>query len=116
MAAPETRALALPDEHARGPAEAFIDDHEFCHLHAAPEGSIHLALPAIVRLNVIESGWSELHPSVQAGFLPPTLVMVYAPRDEEELAVVVGLVTASYYFAHGTFATACAHWMQMSRT
>ena len=38
MASPKSRALCLPDRCASGPREAFIDDHEFCHLHPLPEG------------------------------------------------------------------------------
>ena len=108
MAAPETRAVTLSDEHAHGPAEAFIDDHEFCHLHPAPEGSVHLSLPESLRSRAFESGWAEPHPSVRGGFVPATLVMVYAPRDEQELEIVVGLVTAAYHFAQGTLAAGWA--------
>src|SRR5205809_807316 len=45
MALPTAKALYIPDADAQGPREAFIDGCEFCHLHAAPEGSIHLTLP-----------------------------------------------------------------------
>ena len=38
MASPRSHALYLKDELAVGPPEAFIDDHEFCHLHPLPEG------------------------------------------------------------------------------
>src|SRR5436309_1825727 len=54
MALPTAKALYIPDADARGPREAFIDGREFCHLHAAPEGSIHLTLPPVVRLSAIE--------------------------------------------------------------
>lgn len=39
------------------------------------------------------------HPLVGSGQLPPTVVMVYAPRDEDELEIVLGLVMRSYQFA-----------------
>ena len=38
MASPEQCPLYLADEFAGGPPEAFIDGHEFCHLHPLPEG------------------------------------------------------------------------------
>src|SRR5688500_7506416 len=38
MASPQSRALWLPDAFAGGPSEAFIDAHEFCHLHPPPQG------------------------------------------------------------------------------
>lgn len=101
MAAPDTQALWLPDGVAFGPASAFIDDHEFCHLHALPEAGLHLTLPTNIRRSAIESGWARLHPAVRAGFLPESVVMVYAPRTLEELQIAILLVTASYRFAIG---------------
>jgi Family of unknown function (DUF5519) len=103
MAAPDTKALFLLDGFANGPAEAFIDGHEFCHLHAAPEGSVHLTLPTPIRQQIVALGWAEEHPLARAGFLPQTLVMVYAPRDESELIVVSGIVQASYDVARGSW-------------
>lgn len=101
MAAPETRALWVPDERALGPGEAFIDGHEFCHLHAPPEGSLHLTLPREVRSQILQLGWAELHLLVRAGFLPESLVLVYAPRNDSELEAVLSLVEISCQFAQG---------------
>jgi phospholipase/carboxylesterase len=101
MASQDTRALWLPDESAFGPPSAFIDDHEFCHVHALPEGSLHMTLPSGVRERMIGLAWGEQHPGAEAGFLAETLVMVYAPRDHHELAIVFGLLKASYEFARG---------------
>jgi phospholipase/carboxylesterase len=96
-----TKALWLPEEIASGPSEAFIDDLEFCHLHC--EGGVHLTLPKAARVKAVELGWAEPHPSAPAGFLPDTLVLVYGPRDGEELAAVFSLVEVSYRFAAGHF-------------
>jgi hypothetical protein len=101
MASPESRALSLPDAFAAGPPSAFIDGHEFCHLHPAPEGSIHLTLPKNLRKRAVHQGWAEPHPVTRVGVMPETLVMVYAPRDSAELAVVLKLVWGSYQFASG---------------
>jgi hypothetical protein len=101
MAAPETVALWIPDEVAGGPADAFIDDHEFCHIHAVPRGSLHLTLPQPYAEEVIRLGWGERHPSAEAGLLNRCLLMVYAPRTEVELMSVLQLVKASYCFALG---------------
>jgi hypothetical protein len=101
MACPGSLALCLPDHLARGPEEAFIDGHEFCHLHPPPDGSIHLTLPNPLRDSAIRLGWAEPHPVTQAGAMPKTLVMVYAPRDDEELAVVQQLIRSSCRFARG---------------
>jgi phospholipase/carboxylesterase len=101
MASPDTAALALEDEYAVGPVEAFIDLPEFCHLHAPPEGGVHLTLPPAVMGAAIELGWGETHPAAQTGAVSPSLVAVYAPRDERELAAVMALVETSWRFARG---------------
>ena len=101
MASPKSHALWLPDRCACGPASAFIDAHEFCHLHPLPEGSIHLTLPNPLRDQMVRLGWAEQHPLVRAGIMPETLVMVYAPRDRKELAISLNLVWSSYQFAKG---------------
>jgi Family of unknown function (DUF5519) len=101
MASPNCHALTLADEFSAGPPGAFIVDHEFCHLHALPEGFIHLTLPKDVREHAILQGWAEQHPVSRAGILAETLVMVYAPRNSGELAVVLQLVRHSYEFARG---------------
>src|ERR1044071_2438804 len=36
MACAASRALCLSDDFAGGPPNAFIDSHEFCHLHPLP--------------------------------------------------------------------------------
>jgi catechol 2,3-dioxygenase-like lactoylglutathione lyase family enzyme len=48
-----------------------------------------------------EAGWAEPHPLVASAALPPTHVMVYAPRNEHELDVVASLVEAACRFATG---------------
>ena len=52
---------------------------------------------------ILTSGWGEPHPVALAGLIPINTVMVYGPRDDEELEVVWRLVQAS----HG-YAMACA--------
>jgi hypothetical protein len=100
MASPESHALYLADAFAAGPPEAFIDGHEFCHIHPLPEGSIHLTLPQTWRDEAIRLGWGERHPIAAAGILP-TLLTVYAPRGREEMHAVLGLIVQSWLFAQG---------------
>ena len=45
------------------------------------------------------AGWAEPHYLVETGQAPATVVMLYAPRDLAEQAVVLRLVRASYEFA-----------------
>ena len=100
MASPGTCALWLADESAAGPAEAFIDAHEFCHIHPLPEGGIHLTLPDPFRQGIIRLGWGEPHPVSLSGILP-ALVAVYLPRDRHELEIVLHLILRSCQFAQG---------------
>jgi hypothetical protein len=103
MAAPDCAALSLADEYARGPAHAFIDLPEFCHLHPLPEGSVHLTMPPEARAAVIELGWAEPHLADRTGSVSPYLVVVYAPRDQLELAAAVTIVEISWRFARGQY-------------
>src|SRR5262245_50821693 len=73
MASRGSRALWLPDAWAGGPPDAFIDGHEFCHLHPPPESGIHLTLPEETRTLAIGMGWAEPHPVARLGSLPDTL-------------------------------------------
>ncbi len=105
ISVPGARALLLSGE-AAGPPDAFMVGREFAHLHPAPDQSLHLTLPEDCAREAIEAGWAEHHPLVTEGQLPPTHVMVYAPRDDAELEVVYGLVRESYRFARGLGSTA----------
>ena len=98
---PDTRALHLDPRLATGPGDAFFTGTEFAHLHGASDGSLHLMLPVSVAGDAIDKGWSELHPVARRGAAPPTLVMLYGPRDQAELEVVWRLVETSYAFARG---------------
>jgi hypothetical protein len=101
MASAATNALSLAGARVCGPAEAFIDGVEFCHLLPPPEGTIHLMLPPAERAFAIEFGWGEQHPIAQAGSIWRCLVTLYAPRDEEELAMAMRLIKVSLRFARG---------------
>ena len=99
ISVPGARALVLDAGVPPGPAEAFLVGREFAHLHPAPDHSLHMALPAHLARQAVERGWAEHHLLVGPGGLPTTIVMVYAPRDEAELDVVLALLHASYEFA-----------------
>lgn len=100
ISVPGAQAFLLR-ESRQVPPGAFMVGREFAHLHPAPDRSLHLTLPEWRARAVIAVGWGELHPLVATGALPPTVVMIYAPRDQEELDVVYGLVQESYRFAMG---------------
>ncbi|MBF6297107.1 phospholipase [Nocardia amamiensis] len=99
---PDTRALHLRPTLAKGPGEAYLAGTEFAHLHGRGDGSLHMCLPNDVVTQTVQQGWAELHPMARQGFLPGTLVMVYGPRDREELEVIWRLVRISHRFARGS--------------
>jgi hypothetical protein len=99
VSVPGARALVLAPGEPAGPAEAFMVGREFAHLHPAPDHSLHAALPLDLAQRAVDQGWAEVHPVARMGLIPPTAVILYAPRDESELAVVESLVRASHAFA-----------------
>lgn len=99
---PGARALWLAEDFAAGPPEAFLIGREFAHLHPGPDQSLHAMLPPDIAAEAVEAGWSEPHPVARLGLIPETAVMIYAPRDADELAVVERLVQASCAFARGS--------------
>jgi phospholipase/carboxylesterase len=76
-------------------------EREFAHLHPASDGSLHMTLPPDVVDQVIENGWAERHPLAGQYGLPANIVMVYGPRDDDELAVVEDLIRLSHAYATG---------------
>ncbi|EKG19270.1 hypothetical protein MPH_03133 [Macrophomina phaseolina MS6] len=77
---------------------------EVCHVHGS-DGSLHMTLyPADAKL-VIERGWGERHPIARGGFfarfVPKHFVMVYAPRDEDEVETVMRIVGAAVWWVSG---------------
>jgi hypothetical protein len=74
---------------------------EFAHLHPGQDQSMHATLPPDLAQAAIEAGWAELHPVARTGLIPPTTVMLYAPRDQDELDVIYRLGVASYRYAGG---------------
>jgi phospholipase/carboxylesterase len=100
VSVPGARAFHLP-ETAPTAREAFMVEREFAHIHPSSDGSLHLVLAPVVVDAVIENGWAERHPLAGQYGLPGNIVMVYGPRDEDELAVVQDLVRASHTLASG---------------
>ena len=99
ISVPGARALVLAPGERAGPPEAFLIDREFAHLHPAPDHSLHAMLPREMAAEAVAARWAEPHPVALRGLIPPTAVMLYAPRDEDELDVVETLVRASHAFA-----------------
>ena len=101
ISVPGARALWLDESMPTGPPEAFLIGREFAHLHPGEDQSLHAMLPPDLVDGAVEAGWAEQHPVARRGLIPANAVMLYAPRDDEELEVVAGLVEAAHAFASG---------------
>src|SRR5215204_2460681 len=101
ISVPGARALWLREDVPAGAQEAFMIGREFAHIHPMPDGSLHAALPPEVAQEAIVKGWAEQHPMARMGYIPQNVVMIYAPRDAEEIEVVAELVMEAYRHAGG---------------
>ncbi len=95
ISVPGSRALVVEPNRRVGPRDAFLINREFAHVHPPSDGSLHVALPPPIVEEVMDNGWAELHPVALRGFIPMNILMVFGPRDDEELEVVMKLVEAS---------------------
>ncbi len=95
---PGARALTVAaDMPAR--QEAMIVGREFAHIHPQPTGgSLHLRLAPDHAKEVVDEGWGEYHPLALEGTVP-NLVMVYAPRTDDDLGVVKIIISAAVAYA-----------------
>ena len=101
ISVPGAEALCLKHGHGCGCREAFMIGNEFAHVHPPQDGSLHMMLPEDAVPRIVDLGWAEPHPMAAAGMIPPTAVMVYAPRDSAEIETVLDLLRLSYNFARG---------------
>jgi hypothetical protein len=93
ISVPSSRAMWLHESVECAP-DVFMPptgSREFAHTHK--DGSMHLMLHSEDEHKVMEAGWGELHPWHHLGVCE---ILVYAPRDKEELGTVKTIVEASY--------------------
>lgn len=84
----------LPQQH--GPwSLATVGPVEVFHIHGVVDSSMHAVLPSSLAWEVIEKGWGEPH--TYADF--DTQVMLYAPRNENEIAIIVGFLAEGVNYA-----------------
>ena len=101
ISVPGARALVMHRD-TQCNHEAFMIGREFAHIHPHPDnGSLHVKLPAADAKHVVDTGWGEDHYLVTQGMYPKGLIMVFSPRDDEELEVVKTIVARSHDFALG---------------
>jgi phospholipase/carboxylesterase len=73
-----------------------IAQREFTHIHTEPgPGSQHIPLTAAVAEEVLAKGWGEPHPT-NPYIHDFELLMIYAPRTEEELEAVKAIIDQAY--------------------
>jgi hypothetical protein len=97
----EPSSLALRLTKQDRAFEAFLHPSvdEFGHIHRS--GFMHLTVPMDSLGPLTELGWVEPHPISRRPEFPSTIVMLYAPRDVDELEVVATVMQASYEQAVG---------------
>jgi Family of unknown function (DUF5519) len=95
------RAFWLDQELVKGPEDSLIIEHEFAHIHPRPDSSWHLQLPYELALLTVSAGWGRIHTVVWLGDAPANSMMLYSPRNEEEMEVIWSLVEESYRYATG---------------
>lgn len=67
---------------------------EIAHFHTQSEGSGHVLLSAADAKEVIGKGWGQRHGLSGTAVVPASYVLIYAPRDEEEVRIVGELLKA----------------------
>jgi hypothetical protein len=77
---------------------------EVCHAHPS-DGSLHLTLHPADAAIVLKAKRGEKHPLSSGGwlkrFVPAGFIMVYAPRTEEEVKIVMEIVNAAIWWVGG---------------
>ena len=94
----DSRAVFLADQRVeRAPETSLAPGRrlEPVHLHGVSDTSVHLVLPSIRGARLVELGWAEPHQYADFG----TEFMVYGPRSDAELAVVLSIIQESLAFA-----------------
>jgi hypothetical protein len=91
-------SLRLNEALATDDRSTFITGREFGRvLFGAP--TIYLTLPLSCAHWAIVRGWAEPHFASGFGLVPPGMMVIYTPRDEQERAVCRALFWAAYGYS-----------------
>lgn len=96
-----SRALWIDENVKTARRSILFEGLEFAHIHPPDDGSLHLILPFSWAKEVIEKGWGEFHPLYEIGFYNQPFVLVYAPRNFDELLAIYQITLVSYLYAIG---------------
>ncbi|MFT5111009.1 MAG: hypothetical protein ACI8P9_000320 [Parasphingorhabdus sp.] len=100
ISVPTSRAMWLDPKIPSAHEDAFMPppgSREFCHMHL--DGSIHAVVANEVEDEVIRKHWGKRHPLYHSHGVKE--VIVYAPRDDEDLEVLKSVIRKSYEYATG---------------
>lgn len=95
------RAFWLDPEMIKGPKDSLIMETEFAHIHPRPDSSWHLQLPYELAVLAVSAGWGRIHTVVWLGDAPANSMLLYSPRNEQEMEVVWSLVEEAYRYSTG---------------
>jgi hypothetical protein len=99
ISVPTSRALWLDEGVSAAHDDAFMPtpgSREFCHLHE--DGSLHAVLDTPIEDEILEKRWGVRHMYFDRGVKE---MLVYAPRNSDELVVAKRVITESYRYASG---------------
>ena len=95
-APPGTVGFYLDLKCAVDDERCFLLGNEIAHVHISDDGGLHAILPEPLKSEAMEKGWAEPHPLAGRPTVSPDTVMIYAPRDETEAAIIVALVRETW--------------------
>ncbi|NER13516.1 hypothetical protein GWK08_08715 [Leptobacterium flavescens] len=99
ISVPTTVAMWLDENEDVGHIDAFMippGGREFTHLHL--DGSIHTIVATEVENEIMDKKWGVRHMFYDQGIKE---ILVYAPRDENDLEVIKKVIIKSYEYATG---------------
>ena len=99
ISVPTSRALWLDEKVQAAHDDAFMpppNSREFCHLHA--DGSFHTVVDVVIEDEILEKQWGVRHMYYDRGVKE---VLVYTPRNGNELIVAKSIIVESYRYASG---------------
>jgi hypothetical protein len=99
ISVPTSRALWLDEAVQAAHDDAFmppLGSREFCHLHE--DGSFHAVVDIPVEDEILAKQWGVRHMFYDRGVKE---VLVYAPRNDDELNVAKRIITESFRYASG---------------
>jgi hypothetical protein len=99
ISVPTSIAMWLDENEDVGHIDAFMPPsggREFTHIHL--DGSFHTVVSADVENEIITKKWGVRHMYYDQGVKE---VLVYAPRNKEEIEIVKTIVIKSYEYATG---------------